>query len=63
VKLLLDRGTDIKAANNDGRTALQDAVWNGHEPVVELLIAQGADVNAADKYWNYSPTRCNTERA
>ena len=50
VKLLLDHATDIKAANNDGRTALHNAAWNGHEPVVKLLIAQGADMNAADKY-------------
>jgi len=29
--------------------ALHDAAWNRNKPVMKLLIAQGADVNATDR--------------
>ena len=32
-----------------GRTPLYAASWRGHDKVVEVLIAAGADVNLADK--------------
>ena len=31
------------------RTPLYNASWEGHDKVVEVLIAAGADVNLADK--------------
>ena len=32
-----------------GQTALHWAAMNGHEKVIEILLAAGAEVNAADK--------------
>ena len=36
----------------DGRTALMFASDNGHLPVVEYLVQQGADINVQDKVRN-----------
>ena len=47
VQLLLELGTDAKAADNDGWTALMFAARGGHEAVAKLLLEHGADVNAA----------------
>jgi ankyrin repeat protein len=49
VRLLLDRGVPINAANNAGATALHAAVSRG-ERVVRLLAERGADVNARNKF-------------
>ncbi|KAI9891067.1 MAG: hypothetical protein M1814_003418 [Vezdaea aestivalis] len=49
VKLLLDKGADIHAKeDNNGWTALVGAAWNGHEAIVKLLLDKGADVNVKD---------------
>ena len=45
VKILLDRGADINALNEDGDSALGLASWNGHENVVKILLEKGADLN------------------
>jgi ankyrin repeat protein len=50
VRLLLDRGADITAANFHGSTPLYCASWGGHVQVVRLLLDQGADVTVANKY-------------
>jgi ankyrin repeat protein len=49
VQLLLDRGVDVNARDNAGRTALMSAQATDYYPleVVRLLLARGADVNAA----------------
>ena len=44
VKILIDKGADIKGVENDGRTALFCAALNGHEKVVRYLIEKDADV-------------------
>lgn len=52
VRLLLDKGADIRSVNEYGETALHQAILsqNGNrEAVVELLLAGGADVNARAK--------------
>jgi ankyrin repeat protein len=48
IKLLLEKGAEVNAQDNSGRTALIIAAWNGHEEVCKLLIAQGAAINARD---------------
>lgn len=54
VRLLLDRGADLNAKPNmdgdgfiwgGGRTALQWAVFRGHESMIKFLLARGAKVN------------------
>jgi ankyrin repeat protein len=42
--LLSEKGTDIKAKDSSGWTALDGAAMGGHEAVVRLLVEKGADV-------------------
>ena len=46
VKQHLAAGTYVNAKNDDSRTPLHRAAWEGRRGVSELLIAEGADVNA-----------------
>ena len=46
VKQHLAAGTDVNAKDKDGWTPLHPASYEGHQEIVELLIAKGADVNA-----------------
>ncbi|KAH9204233.1 ankyrin repeat-containing domain protein, partial [Leptodontidium sp. 2 PMI_412] len=48
VRVLLEQGADVKAADLDGWTPLHGASSNGHVEVVRVLLKQGADVKAAD---------------
>ena len=49
VKLYLAAGTDVNAKdNNDGWIPLHYAAYNGRKEIAELLISQGADMNAND---------------
>jgi len=48
--LLLDRGADVNAKTRDQEVAvISQAVLFGDKRMVELMIAEGADVNAVDK--------------
>ena len=42
---LLEKGLSVNAQNNDGRTPLMNAAFNGNATMVQWLINQGADVN------------------
>lgn len=44
------RGGDVNAADNTGQTALHWSAVRGHIPVAELLLKEGAHVDAADLY-------------
>ena len=43
VRLLLECGADVGAETDDGETALQVAVEEGYDKVVELLREYGAE--------------------
>lgn len=48
---LVEAGADVNAVQADGFTPLMGAAQNGSLPMVELLVAHGADVNArVDKH-------------
>ncbi|HEY6438199.1 MAG TPA: ankyrin repeat domain-containing protein, partial [Ignavibacteriaceae bacterium] len=54
-KVFLEKGADVKVANNHGYTPLHRAARYGHLDVVKYLVEQkGADVNAVNKY-GYTP--------
>ncbi|KAF2197628.1 ankyrin [Delitschia confertaspora ATCC 74209] len=44
-ELLLKHGAEIEARDYQGLTSLQQAVLNGFDKVVKLLVSKGADVN------------------
>jgi hypothetical protein len=48
VKLCLELGIDANVVDGDGRTALHGAAHKGRNQVVELLVAQGAKLDARD---------------
>ena len=48
VKMLLDLGLDVNAADADGRTALHGAAHKGRNEVVQLLVDHGAKLDARD---------------
>jgi uncharacterized protein len=49
VKLLLERGAEVNAANDHGITALHGAAYKGANKAVQLLVDQGASLEAKDK--------------
>jgi ankyrin repeat protein len=53
VKLLLDKGSGVRLANDHGITALHGAGYKGANKVVELLVERGADLSAQDKGEDY----------
>jgi ankyrin repeat protein len=58
MKMLLERDSSlIQARDGDGSTALHCAAWKGHQSMVALLLAAGADVNAHNKneHWGTTP--------
>ena len=54
VKLCLEHGNDINAANYRGMTALHGAAFRGANNVAEHLVQQGADLDARTEL-GYSP--------
>jgi ankyrin repeat protein len=48
VRLLVDRGADVKVKDNDGTTVLCLAALKGNKAMVQLLVDLGADVKAKD---------------
>jgi len=53
VKLLLERGANIRARNKDGDTALMLAASNGgyeNAATVKLLLNRGAEIGARNEH-------------
>jgi uncharacterized protein len=48
VKLCVEVGADVNAANNVGLTALHGAAFTGLDEVIRFLVQQGANINARD---------------
>jgi ankyrin repeat protein len=48
IKLLLDLGADINAANEFGETALHGATYHAAQKVIRLLVEHGANINATN---------------
>jgi acyl-CoA-binding domain-containing protein 6 len=48
VRVLVERGANVDAADVDGRTALHTACCCEHADIVELLLARSANVNLTD---------------
>jgi ankyrin repeat protein len=48
VKMAVEMGVDVNAANEIGRTALHMAAFTGADAVVQYLAEHGADVNVSD---------------
>ena len=42
-------GADVNAKDNDGKTALHWAAWDGKVDITTFLIEKGADVGAKDE--------------
>ena len=49
MSLLLERGANVEAANENGMTALTAAAFGGHAAVVRALLERGAKKDVADK--------------
>ena len=47
-ELLIAKGANLNAKNNDEGTPLHNAAWKGHVEIAKLLIVKNADVNAKD---------------
>lgn len=50
VGLLLSRSSELlQSADRHGKTGLHIAATHGHYQMVEVLLGQGAEINAVDK--------------
>jgi len=45
VKMLLDRGADVRAIDHNGMSALLQAIDKGYPEIAKMLIERGSDVN------------------
>lgn len=49
VKVALELGADVNAADDAGETALHGAAWRGSKEIVQLLVDKGARLDVKDK--------------
>ena len=54
VKRLLEKGANVNAKRDNGITALMGASIEGHQEVVELLLAKEADVDAKVYFFGHT---------
>ena len=48
MQMMLAKGADVNARDDEVKTALMEAASNGRFEVVEALLAKGADANIRD---------------
>jgi len=49
VKICIEHGADVNAADSSGYTALHGAAFRGSDAIVQLLAEKGARLDAKDK--------------
>jgi ankyrin repeat protein len=54
-ELLASHPAAFKAKDEEGATALHYATLNGHREIAELLLRNGADINARDSCYHATP--------
>ncbi|MGB2866682.1 MAG: ankyrin repeat domain-containing protein [Sedimentisphaerales bacterium] len=55
VKRLLSEGKDVNSRDSEGQTPLHLAANRGHKEMVEVLIANGADIEARENRYSSTP--------
>src|SRR5205814_2571898 len=49
IRVCLDAGVDVNAADSNGRTALHGAAQKGYDQVVRILVGHGAKLDVKDR--------------
>ncbi len=52
LKVMLESGANLNAADYDGRTAMHLAASEGHIHIVQFLVEQGIELNPVDRWGN-----------
>jgi ankyrin repeat protein len=55
IKLLIDKGADVNARDEEGASPLDEAVWYGSFDTVALLLANGARLNESESKTGATP--------
>lgn len=61
VKLLIEKGANINAGDNEGRKALHCAVYGGNTDVMQTLLKAGADINTKENTSDFTPLHLAAE--
>ena len=54
-QLLAGAGANVDLALEEGETALMLACWRGHAPFIQMILAAGADCEAATSKVGLTP--------